>query len=103
MGQATDSIQSHAIWALNPNMGSGDVTIDVVDWWDVELTIPTLTDGSAAPSWISYDMGTNEIIIDTTTATTPGIYDLTIRGEARDDESNYTGKYETRTFRVVIY
>ena len=85
VGQPTDSIQAHPNWLLNPT--STDVT-ELIHWWIAELTIPTLTDGTAAPSWITYDTSTYEIIIDTATATTPGIYDLVIRGEALDDEDN---------------
>ena len=96
VGQPANTIQSITPWTVNPNTGG------LMAWWDVELTVRE-TSGALAPSWIYYDSGTGEIVIDTALATTPGVYTFILRGEALNDESNSTGKYEDRAFEVVIY
>ena len=96
IGQPMNTVQSITPWTVNPSTGG------LLSWWDVELQVLE-TDGSASPAWIYYDQATDEIIIDTALATTPGVYDFNLRGEALDDESNYQGKYEYKLFQVVIY
>jgi len=60
------------------------------------------TNGSAAPSWISYDDVDNKIVIDKDLATTTGSYAFMLPGEIFKSSVS-TGKYRTINFTVVVY
>ena len=69
VGQPTDTTQAITPWTVNPSTGGR------LPWFTFESTIIE-TSGATAPAWIYYDAGLDEIVIDTATATTPGIYDF---------------------------
>ena len=97
MGQLTDTTHTNVDWTYNPS------TAGTLASWTYDYAVYETDETTVAPAWIYFDAGAGEIVIDAASATTEGVYNFKLRGEAVDDASNPTGKYGFDAFSVVIY